>query len=81
MIMGMFDRVMFSCPNRGCTEALEAQSKVGSCTGANFWADKVPMKIAKDIIGRSLYCGLCNQSFKIRVAPQDEPTLELRLER
>lgn len=76
--MGMFDRVMFRCPN-GCEDPVEVQSKAGTCTLASISALRVPWDIATDIVGDHVYCESCRHSFTVRRKMEESLTVPLEL--
>lgn len=64
--MGMFDRIIFTCPN--CKHAIEEQSKAGKCSLYEFSANAVPMAIAGDILHNAVRCDNCNEEYIIGTA-------------
>lgn len=60
--MGMFDSIIFSCPN--CGKELEAQSKAGECTLERFSHKDAPTVIAADCLGDLLVCK-CGKRYEV----------------
>ena len=52
--MGCFDSVYADCPK--CGEQIELQSKAGHCHLDSFPAYNVPVIIASDVNGDSVFC-------------------------
>jgi NMD protein affecting ribosome stability and mRNA decay len=61
--MGLFDTVLFTCPE--CGEKVEKQSKAGDCYLAEISQSQVPIEIAQDILGQLVKCDDCNFYFHI----------------
>lgn len=61
--MGMFDTVVFTCPR--CDAQLEAQSKAGKCSLRTINSYEVPIAIAGDLKGESVWCEECQRSWTI----------------
>ncbi len=61
--MGCFDEVTFDCPD--CGTRLTVQSKAGKCMMATYDMGEVPMEIAADIDGQSVWCSTCEKSIRI----------------
>ena len=51
----MFDTVWFDCPKCG-QRTVDAQSKAGECVLADIDGSAVPLAIAADIEGQTVYC-------------------------
>jgi hypothetical protein len=64
--MGMFDKIIFTCPN--CQNPIEEQSKAGKCSLYEFSADAVPMAIAGDILHNAVRCDNCKEEYIIGAA-------------
>lgn len=64
--MGMFDRIIFTCPN--CNNRIEEQSKAGTCSLYEFSENAVPMAIAGDILHNRVVCENCNEQYIIGAA-------------
>jgi predicted RNA-binding Zn-ribbon protein involved in translation (DUF1610 family) len=62
--MGMFDSVLFECPE--CGNTIEEQSKAGNCHLDRFDQSGVPINIAVSIEGDMVYCAECSNSFIIK---------------
>jgi transcription elongation factor Elf1 len=73
--MGMFDRVFFTCPN--CNARIEEQSKAGTCALLEFNEKEVPIAIAGDIKGNTVYCHNCDDSFVIMLAGRPDVPMYL----
>lgn len=65
--MGMFDIVRFTCPR--CSGYLNVQSKVGACVLQEINQDEVPVAIARDIEGKSIWCQHCECDFTVVFLP------------
>lgn len=74
--MGLFDSVFFTCPR--CEHSLEVQSKMGECVLASIDPDRVPVAIAQDILGETVWCGNCDQTWSV-CAVNDIATVKMRL--
>ena len=72
--MGMFDTVHFRCPS--CGDGMEEQSKAGNCRLSNYSAGSVPMSIADNMVGETMWCSTCDGEFTIDV---ESPNLRARL--
>jgi hypothetical protein len=75
--MGMFDSVMFRCPE--CGTRIEEQSKMGGCLLHTFESHEVPSDIAESIKGNRLYCEPCNEYFYIKEVKVPQATVCMRL--
>lgn len=75
--MGMFDRVVFTCPS--CGASVEVQSKSGDCMLDSFGPDMVPIQIAASIEGDTVHCESCNGTFVVCSAMEVPKTVSLRL--
>lgn len=69
--MGMYDSVIFSCPN--CGNKIEFQSKAGVCELEHYSPDRIPCKVAADILHDVEYCSKCSQPF-MAVFLEEPPT-------
>lgn len=67
--MGMFDSVMFDCPN--CGREIEAQSKSGECTLARYSPDDVPLDVAADIDRHAPFKCECGKSWRLVTKEQN----------
>ena len=61
--MGLFDSVLFECPD--CSDYIEVQSKAGECSLTEYPAKAVPVEIAKQLEGNIVCCQYCNKNFTI----------------
>lgn len=75
--MGMFDRIIFTCPN--CGKEIENQSKAGVCLLYDYNQDAVPLAIASDILNDDMYCENCKQTFVV-VAKDYFPPPDIKME-
>lgn len=71
-MMGMFDRILFTCPN--CQATIEEQSKAGDCLLIDYNQNAVPLQIAGDIVDSELYCESCKETFVITADNIPPPT-------
>ena len=74
--MGMFDEISFRCP--ACKSAIIVQSKAGECELMLISCSEVPIVIADDIRGTSVYCESCGTHSKVFMPVKIE-TVELGL--
>lgn len=74
--MGMYDEVVFRCPD--CGDTLIVQSKAGECNLRSYNNRKVPADIAKSIRGEEVFCDECSRSFCVVKIPK-EKTVHLEL--
>lgn len=72
--MGMYDRVVYWCPN--CGNGIEAQSKGGPCDFNLYSPNAVPADVAD---GLRIY-GPCACGKRYRVKPIAMPTVETEIE-
>lgn len=76
-MMGMFDSVMFRCPE--CGNRIEEQSKVGDCLLHTFDSHEVPTDIAADIDKCVVFCENCKGDFVIGNVYQLQASVHMRL--
>ena len=69
--MGMFDSVYVECPH--CGEKVEFQSKAGDCYLATIDQEEVPIEIANDIVGDTIYCERCDGRFTLHILTKLPP--------
>jgi len=74
--MGMFDSVMFPCPD--CGRHIEAQSKSGPCTLQRHWYTQVPEDVAQDVNRHAPFTCLCGKVVQSLRIPE-KPTIELEV--
>lgn len=68
--MGMFDYVQYECPD--CGNYLEGQTKAGRKILATYHADpKLPLRIAADQHGETIWCNNCNREYEIRATKKN----------
>lgn len=77
--MGMFDRVWFRCPKAGCERQIEVQSKAGECCLAVFDESEVPLVIAADIGGETVWCPGCSNTYTVGKLDAIPGTVAMRL--
>lgn len=70
--MGMFDEVRVTCP--GCGADVHFQSKAGACSGSTFDVHSVPLEIAKDLDGESVWCDCGPRLITLQLP---EPTIRM----
>jgi hypothetical protein len=70
-MMGMFDSIIFKCPN--CGQDIEDQSKAGECLLYQYDQSAVPLKIAGDILNDEMYCENCKETFVVGAADYFPP--------
>ena len=75
--MGMFDSVMFRCPE--CGNRIEQQSKAGDCLLHTFESHEVPLGIADSVAGNLIYCENCDSHFSIGYVHIPQAYIGLRL--
>jgi predicted metal-binding protein len=73
--MGMFDRVIFTCPN--CQARIEEQSKAGTCSLLEFNEREVPIAIAGEIKGNTVHCDNCKETFVIMLGGRPDVPMYL----
>ncbi len=61
--MGMFDRIIFSCPNCEC--GMETQTKSGECQLKKYYGKCVPADAACGAVGRILICEACGVRYEV----------------
>lgn len=69
--MGMFDTVIFNCPN--CGGEVDTQSKAGERLLRKYLSNVVPLEIACDISGSQVKCYHCNSQYIIRFETPPTP--------
>lgn len=76
--MGMFDRIIFTCPN--CKKDIEEQSKAGECLLYEYTQIAVPLSIASDILNNEVYCEGCKETFVVTAKDYfPPPDIEMQL--
>lgn len=75
--MGMFDTVIFGCPN--CGKHVEIQTKAGKCNLGKIPCYEIPIEIALSIEGEYVRCENCDNSFQIKKAEEPITTIGMRL--
>ena len=63
--MGMFDRVMVTCPK--CGEEIEFQSKAHECALAEYTLYNMPSSIAADLEGANTTCPGCKANVSLQM--------------
>lgn len=71
--MGMFDRIMFDCPN--CGKEIEAQSKSGNCSLASYDIHHVPEDVAEDRNRHAPFRCECGKSWTLQPTERKIVTL------
>jgi len=61
--MGMFDSILFDCPN--CGNKIEDQSKAGDCNLDYYNQDEAPAIIAADCLGDRVVCQKCKKHYEV----------------
>jgi len=62
--MGLFNYIYADCPE--CGEAVEFQSKSGSCTLASYHITNMPVEDFAGIVGDFSHCGNCGYIVEIK---------------
>ena len=74
--MGMFDKIWITCK---CGEKIEAQSKSGECSFADYEPESVPVNVAVDANRHAPFqCEKCGKLYKFDI-PKAEDRIVLRV--
>lgn len=71
----MFDSIWITCED--CGERIEAQSKGGDCSLANYTPDSVPVDVARDVIRHAPFYCKCGASYKFSESQNERVALKV----